>query len=151
MKIKEIAKNYIGVKEGSRLHHSIIDYYNRNAKPLPRGYRVNYRDSWCATFVSFLLLKTSNLYANKLIECSADRMYKNGKKSKLISDVPKENYIICYSWKKNGYCNHVGIISRVTKNYIYTIEGNKNNRVETRTINRNSKYILAFIRTEKAH
>ena len=57
MKIVKIAKSYLGVVEGTKKHHDIIDYYNTKIKPLPQGYKVKYTDAWCATFASVCMQK----------------------------------------------------------------------------------------------
>lgn len=147
MDYKDFAKKYIGVKEWSTEHKKIIDYYNKNCKPLPRSYKVKYNDSWCAAFISFILLHFNCV--NAPYECSANRMYEKCKKNKQIVKKPKVNDIVFYQWKCNGYVNHVGIISKIQGNFITVIEGNKNNKVGTRNITTTSPYILAFGRIKE--
>ena len=60
MNVSEVRKKfaaraaaYVGVKEGTAAHHAIIDAYN-NHKPLAQGYKVTYRDAWCATFGDYI-------------------------------------------------------------------------------------------------
>lgn len=50
------AQAWIGCKEADGSHKKIIDLYN-NHKPLARGYKVKYTDSWCAVFVSAVAIK----------------------------------------------------------------------------------------------
>lgn len=146
MDYKDLAKKYIGVREWSKEHKNIINYYNKNCSPLPRGYKVKYNDEWCATFVSFILLHFN--CKNAPYECSANRMYNKCVKNKQICKKPKTNDIVFYQWKCNGYCNHVGIVSKVNGDTITVIEGNKSNKVGTRTIKYNSPYILDFGRVK---
>ena len=40
-----IAQQYLGCNEEDRTHEPIIDFYNTQEK-LPRGYAVQYDDSW---------------------------------------------------------------------------------------------------------
>ena len=55
-KVIEQAKTWIGRNETAGTHKAIIDVYNAH-KPLARGYKVKYTDSWCATFVSAVAIK----------------------------------------------------------------------------------------------
>lgn len=141
--ISKYAKTFMGVRQGSRRHKLIVDRYNQ-IRHLPRGYRVKYTDNWCATFVSFVLYScgcTKNLY-----ECSAERLRKKFIKAKLKVDNDKgvKDCIIWYDWDNNKWADHVGIIAAVDKKYYYVIEGNKNKRVEMRTIEKSSKAIFTI-------
>lgn len=141
-----IALQYIGVKQGSKAHKNIIDYYNTYCTPLARGYKVKYTDSWCATFVSVILNKGGAI--NPPYECSVYYMYKKAQTNKQIVKTPKINDIIIYDWGANGTYDHVGIIYKIDGNTLYVVEGNKSKQVGTRTINKNSKEIRGFIRVK---
>lgn len=56
------ARAYMGANTYNGQKQEIIDIYNKN-QPRPRGYKVQYTDAWCATFVSamgaFAMLLTS--------------------------------------------------------------------------------------------
>lgn len=144
MTYSDYASNFIGVRQGSSKHKKIIDTYN-TIKPLPRGYRVKYSDNWCATFVSFVLYMCK--CKHKVYECGAQKMMLKCKKY-LIDDNTKGkvNDIIFYDWDNNNWCDHVGIISRVTKSAYIVIEGNKDKKVGVRTISKKSKMIFAIAR-----
>ena len=45
------AWSWKGRREADGSHREIIDIYNR-ITPLPRGYKLQYTDAWCAGFVS---------------------------------------------------------------------------------------------------
>ena len=45
------AKAWLGLNEADGSFREIIDLYN-SITPLPVGYKVNYTDAWCATFIS---------------------------------------------------------------------------------------------------
>ena len=135
--ILDLAKSYIGAKEGSGKHHAIIDTYNAH-KPLARGYKVKYNDNWCATFISFLAIKCG---ATDIIpiECSCGQMIELMKKKGIWQEngniTPKVGDIIMYDWdKKDGWPEHVGIVEEVSGKIITVIEGNKSNAVGRRTI-----------------
>ncbi|MEE3325103.1 MAG: hypothetical protein VZR33_07205, partial [Methanosphaera sp.] len=70
----QFALDFVGVKQGSKQHKQIVDGYNHNCKPLPRGYRVKYSDNWCATFVSYVMLICNAI--NPPLECSCYYMNK---------------------------------------------------------------------------
>lgn len=141
MTYSDYAMLFIGTKQGSTKHKLIVNRYNE-IRPLPRGYKVKYTDNWCATFVSFILVSCG--CKKKIFECGAERMRQKAKKYLLEDNTRgKANDIIFYDWDSNKWCDHVGIIYKVDKKYYYVVEGNKNKRVETRTISKNSKSIFS--------
>lgn len=146
MNYSKYALQFVGVKQGSTKHKKIIDTYN-TIKPLPRGYKVKYTDNWCSTFVSFVL-KSCGCKKN-VYECGAQRMkLKCDKLKKTLKDTTtgKTDDIIFYDWNGDNWSDHVGIIYKVDKKYYYVVEGNKNRRVETRTISKKSTKIEAIAR-----
>lgn len=144
MMLSEFASKYVGIKEGTNEHKKIIDTYN-TIKPLPHGYKVTYKDSWCACFVSFCLY---SLGINKeLYDCRANSMYDKSRINGEFTKTPKKNDIIFYRWKETGNINHVGIVEKLDNKYVYTIEGNYSNSVKRRKINRKSKYIVGYSET----
>lgn len=142
MTYSECAKQYIGIKEGSKQHKALVDYYNSNIKPLPRSYRVKYTDSWCAVFVSVILDKCKAISAP--YECSCAKMLQLAKQKKQITATPDIDHIIFYDWGNDGSVNHVGIISGIGHTHYYVIEGNYSNSVKVRTIRKDSKEIEGF-------
>lgn len=146
MNYASFATKYIGIHEGSNAHHYIIDSYN-SIKPLPRGYKVTYTDAWCAAFVSFVLLKCAAKKAP--YECGVTEMYKKAVKyGEFIkkSGTPKANDIVFYNWDNNSTLDHVGIIASINGSTLRVIEGNKNDAVGVRYIDKNSKYIFGYAR-----
>lgn len=150
--ILDIARGWIGRKESNGSHHEIIDIYN-NHKPLARGYKVKYTDSWCATFVSACAIKCG--YTDIILtECSCNQMINGFKKiGRWCEDdahVSSPGDIIFYDWQDNGVgdnkgsSDHVGIVEKVEGNTITVIEGNKNDAVARRTIKVNGKYIRGY-------
>ena len=45
------AAKFLGCSERDGSHRQIIDIYNAT-EPRPRGYKVQYTDRWCDTFVT---------------------------------------------------------------------------------------------------
>lgn len=140
----ECANKYIGTVEGSVNHHAIIDYYNNNIKPLPRGYKVKYTDAWCATFAS-VIMKMCGAY-NAPYECSVIQMYKKAKSHGQIINNPVAGDFVIYDWKNNGTLDHVGIIESVSGNTLKVVEGNYNHAVKTRQVSKKSSEIECFFR-----
>lgn len=148
--VKELldqARAWIGKKESNGSHKEIIDIYNSH-KPLARGYKVKYTDSWCAVFISALAIKCN---CTDIIptECGCGQMinlFKNiGCWQENQNVTPNPGDIIFYDWdKKDGWPEHVGIVESVTGNQITVIEGNKNDEVARRTISVGSSSIRGY-------
>lgn len=158
-KVVEQAKAWLGAKEGEGSHKAIIDVYNAH-KPLARGYKVTYKDYWCATFVSAVAIKLG--YTDIIpTECSCTKMIELFKKlgSWVEDDSRKPNPgdIIFYDWEDDGKGdnkgapNHVGIVEKVENGFITVIEGNYDGTdadridgVERRAIAVNGKFIRGY-------
>lgn len=143
----EFASKYIGTKQGTKKHKEIVDTYN-SISPLPRGYKVKYTDSWCATFVSFVLLKCGAI--NPPFECSCRKMFDKATANKQVVKTPQIDDIIIYDWKNNGTLDHVGIISNISGDTLTVIEGNKSKLVSVRTISKKSSEIECYIRVKNS-
>lgn len=144
MNYKDFSLQFVGIKQGSARHKEIIDGYNNGVKPLPRSYRVTYSDSWCATFVSYVMLKCGA--TNAPYECSCYYMKKKATTNNQIVKTPKVNDLVIYDWNNNGTLDHVGIITEINGNVLTVVEGNKSKQVGVRTISKNSSEINCFIR-----
>lgn len=147
------ANAWLGCKESDGSHKKIIDVYNAH-KPLARGYKVKYTDSWCATFVSAVAIKLG--YTDIIpIECSCPKMVEIAKKMGVWVEnenrTPNPGNIMMYDWQDNGVGDgkgqpdHVGIVESVSGNIITVIEGNYSNSVKRRKMVVNGKYIRGYI------
>lgn len=147
-----LAQSWIGKKESDGTHKSIIDVYN-TYKPHPRGYKMTYKDPWCATFVSAVSIKLG--YTKIMpIECSCNKMIelyqKLGCWVENENRIPKAGDIIFYDWEDNGtgdnrgVSDHVGIVEKVANNKITIIEGNCSHAVKRRVLNVNGRYIRGY-------
>lgn len=151
-KVIEQAKAWLGRKESDGTHKTIIDVYNAH-KPLAQGYKVKYTDSWCATFVSAVAIKTGCTDIIPL-ECSCQRQIELFKKQGawIESDArtPEPGDIIYYDWDDSGkgdnagWSDHVGIVEKVANGKITVIEGNYLNAVKRRTLAVNGKFIRGY-------
>ena len=115
------ARAWIGKKESNGTHNEIVDIYNAH-KPLARGYKAKYTDSWCAVFVSALAIKCG---CTDIIptECSCGNMIKLFQNIGCWQEdgnaTPNQGDIIFYDWdKKDGWPEHVGIVESVSRNQI---------------------------------
>ena len=128
--------------------------YNSHT-PLARGYKVQYTDAWCATFVSAVANKCG--YTDIMpTECGCDKMialYKNlGCWKEDDSYTPSAGDVIFYDWQdttgsssdNTGSADHVGIVEKASGTTITVIEGNYSDSVKRRTLQVNGKYIRGF-------
>lgn len=146
------AKAWIGCKESDGSHKKIIDVYNAHS-PLARGYKVQYTDAWCATFVSAVAIKCG---ATGIIptECSCfymvEALKKLGEWVENDAYTPSAGDIIFYDWGDSGSGDdtaapdHVGIVEKVSNGKMTIIEGNYSNSVKRRTLSVNGRYIRGF-------
>lgn len=146
------ARSWIGYRESNGSHKKIIDVYNSH-RPMARGYRVRYTDSWCATFVSACAIKTG---MTDIIppECGCPDMIrlfqKLGEWDENDARVPRPGDIIFYDWQdkgagdNHGTPDHVGIVEKVSGNTITVIEGNYKDSVRRRTLHVNGRYIRGY-------
>ena len=152
-KIVSLAQSFVGVKEGSVVHHKIIDEYNEH-KPLPRGYTVKYTDAWCATFCSYLAIACG--YTDIIpVECGCPQWITLAKGMGIWvesdSYTPKPGDFILYDWQDSGSGDntgtpdHIGIVEKVASGKITVIEGNYSDMVKRRTITVNGNNIRGFV------
>lgn len=150
--ILDIARHWIGCNESDGSYMKIVNAYNSH-RPYARGYQLQPQDDWCTAFVSACAIMCS---AYDIIppEVGCEEQIKLFKKLGVWDEdesiTPSSGDIIYFSWKDNGigdnvlWSDHVGIVESVKNGVITTIEGNKNNRVERRTIAVNARYIRGY-------
>lgn len=148
----EIAEAWKGKKESDGTHKEIIDVYNTH-KPHPRGYTLKYTDAWCAGYVSAVSIKGG--YTDIIPpECSCEKMIALFKKLGVYIEnenrTPNVGDICFYDWQDNGkgddkgWCDHVGIVTNVSRETFTVIEGNYDNAVKERVMQINGRYIRGF-------
>lgn len=150
--VVKIAQSWIGYSEANGKFKTIIDMYNAYT-PRARGYKVQYSDEWCATFVSACAIRAN---ATKVIplECSCNYMISAFRSIGCWVEndayIPSAGDIIFYDWQdmgagdNRGSSDHVGIVEAVDNGYITVIEGNKNEIVARRKIKVNGRYIRGY-------
>lgn len=154
LQVLAVARSWSGLKESDGSHRKIINIYNAH-KPLPRGYKVQYTDAWCATYVSAVAIEAG---ADNIIpiECGCQEMIEIAKKMGIwVEDdsyTPSPGDIIMYDWQDSGagdnkgHADHTGYVNGVSpRGTIEVIEGNKNDSVSFRYINIDDMYIRGYI------
>lgn len=146
------ATAWLGCKESDGSHRKIIDVYNSH-KPLARGYKVQYTDPWCATFVSAVAIQ-AGLTTIMPTECSCSRMialYKNlGRWQENDAYRPQPGDLVMYDWDDSGKADctgapeHVGMVCDLSGGSMRVIEGNKSHAVGYRSIKVNGRYIRGY-------
>ncbi len=112
-------------------------------------YGFNHRVEWCAVFVSWVANQNGllNTKVPKFIwvKIGVD-YYKEKSLLKYPSEYkPKNGDIIFFDWNNNGVIDHVGIVEKTDKKYVYTIEGNVNYlNVQNKKYSLKSSYIYAY-------
>lgn len=151
-KFIKTAESYLGCNESDESHKQIIDLYN-TINPLPSGYKVTYKDAWCAAYVS-AMAKKANLTDIVFPECNCDRMMnlyvKADRWMESDSYTPNPGDIIFYDWDdsgigdNNGSTDHVGIVVSVVNNKMKIIEGNTSDSVKYKERDIDRKNIRGF-------
>lgn len=134
-------RKLLGIKEGTAEHKKIVDGYNSQTK-LPRGYKLQYDDAWCAGFVSFLgiVLGISHVILPEVGCGPMIELYKKAGRWEERDDyVPRPGDLVMYDWQaQSGECtgapDHVGMVESVKGKTITVIEGNYDNQVKCRDI-----------------
>ncbi len=112
-------------------------------------YGFNHRVEWCAVFVSWVANQNGllNTKVPKFIwvKVGVD-YYKEKSLLKYPSEYsPKKGDLIFFDWNNNGIIDHVGIVEKTDKKYVYTIEGNVNYlNVQNKKYSLKSSYIYAY-------
>lgn len=147
------AERWLNCNETDGSHKQIIDIYN-NHEPLAQGYRVQYDDQWCATFVSAAAIQ-AGLTEIIPTECGCQRqielLERLGAWEEADDYKPLPGDIIYYSRNSSqlfGDCtewsDHVGIVVGTNGNMMKVIEGNYDDAVGYRIIRVNDPIIRGF-------
>ncbi len=152
--VLSVARGWIGWNETDGSHEVIIDLYNGHT-PLAMGYRVQYDDEWCDTFVSACFIKAGAVSLIGGTECGVERHIQLFKQKGIwIEDgtvTPRSGDIICYNWDEDaqpneGFADHIGLVDTVGDGVFTAIEGNMNGAVGRRTIPIGWGHIRGFAR-----
>ena len=149
------AEAWLGAKTGSAQHKEILKLYNAQ-RPLPRGTQMQETWAWCAVFVSAVALKLGlrDIMPTEMSCHQMTLLYKQlGRWVENDAYVPSAGDVIFYDWQdgtnyaatdNTGTPDHVGIVTSCDGITIHVIEGNVSNKVGTRTLAVNGRYIRGF-------
>ena len=150
MKRKNIV-NTINKLSGEEGHKTVIKVYNQQEE-LPRGYKLQKSDPWCAATVTAVFLM--NDY-DGFAECSCPVMIQKAKALGIWQENdgfrPQVGDVLMYDWQDTGKgddigtADHVGIVIKVDGDTMTVREGNKNGSVGNRSVKINGRYIRGFI------
>ena len=145
------AESWLGVREGEALHREILAIYNAH-RPAG-GYVMGPEDPWCAAFVS-AVGAACGLEDILYPDCSCPSMLAKyraaGRFEEADEAVPRPGDLIFYDWQDSGQgdCrgepDHVGLILEANERELLVIEGNLSDRVGTRRIKADSRYLRGF-------
>lgn len=147
----------LGAAEGRAGHLDILKDYNTLANTkagLPRGHKAVPSDDWCAIFVAGQAhaLGLTEAYP---MECSCSRIVQIAKEMGIY--IEDDNYKpavgdwVLYAWKglegvENTLApNHVGAIYHSDGEIMLAVEGNKDDKVDTRKLDVGDKRIRGFV------
>ena len=110
---------------------------NVGGEPYWRWYGFDSRVEWCACFVSWCADQCGYIDSGlvpKFAKCSVGaKWFQNQRRFLDGSSVPVAGSIIFFDWGDDGSVNHVGIVKKVEKGTVYTIEGNSGNKCRERS------------------
>lgn len=153
--VVDTANQWLGAKEGSTGYKEILKIYNAQ-RPLPRGTRMLEGWAWCAAFVSAVSLKLGfrDIMPTEMSCHQMILLYKQiGRWIEADDYVPNIGDVIMYDWQdganyattdNTGTPDHVGIVTACDGKVIHVIEGNVSNKVGTRVLEVNGRYIRGF-------
>ncbi len=136
------ARTQIDYRENSGNRTYFGAWYGMNGQP------------WCAMFICWCAAKSGVPTTVIPKIANADRGW--AKKQKVYhrsvqwgeNYIPKAGDLIYFSWSVRDYADHIGMVSGTgMKNgvrYVYTIEGNKHDKVKKGEYPINNKYILGY-------
>lgn len=150
--ILDTARGWLGYSEESGRWWNIVEgvynNYIRNHKGAGRSYCLQRSDPWCDCFVSSVFIKSGAVDALGGVECGCPnhiQIFKNTGRW-LGKTRPKAGDIIFFDWGGDGVSDHVGIVESINGETVTTIEGNKNDSVERRTLAWNSPTVYGYAR-----
>lgn len=133
--ILDIARGELGYKEGA------------NNTKYGADYGLNY-NPWCQMFIWWIANKAgiNENIIPKTASCPRTYKWFKDKGQVVLASEAKVGDIIFFAWNKSNNADHVGIIENINGNIITTIEGNFNDMVARRNINKDNECIFAICR-----
>lgn len=130
------AKEYLGYKEGNNNDTIFGNWYGLPNNP------------WCAMFISYIMNRVgiSTDIVPKFASCTVGtNWFKDKRQFKDNKYIPQIGDIVFIIWDiGNNTPDHVGIVEKVENNTVYTIEGNRGDRVCEKSYGIGSAYIFGY-------
>jgi len=101
---------------------------NKGGKPFWSWYGFKNREEWCALFVSWCedqcgYLKSEAAPKFAIVSDGADWFVLRDQ-WRLMGDTPEPGDLIFFDWEQDGARDHVGIVTAVVDDKVFTVEGN---------------------------
>jgi len=101
---------------------------NKGGEPFWRWYGFDHREDWCAFFVSWCEDQCGFIKAKKApkfayVSDGADWFVLRDQ-WRLMGDTPEPGDLIFFDWDQDGGRDHVGIVTAVVDDKVFTVEGN---------------------------
>lgn len=150
-----VMSGWLGGTRGGPQHREILQIYN--GQPiLPRAYKMQEKDDWCAATVSAAFLKAGVApFTGTECSCGAFITIAKARGIWIENDAhrPGLGDAIIYDWKDDGRGddttghNHIGIVTEIAGSRFTVTEGNMGSpsKVGRRTMDVNGRYIRGFI------
>ena len=125
---KEI-KSIVSVAEDKPIVKVAMDQLgNKGGQPFWSWYGFKNREEWCALFVSWCedqcgYLKSEVAPKFALVSDGADWFVLRDQ-WRLMGDTPEPGDLIFFDWEQDGGRDHVGIVTAVVDDKVFTVEGN---------------------------
>ena len=141
-----VAEGFFGCQTGDSRHQMLVRFYNQ-ISPLPRGYKLQPRDAWCAAFISavgYILGMVPDVIKP---ECGAHEMWRAYPAARQQAAAERGD-LVFYDWNKDGLIDHVGIVCNASAGNLQVLEGNKDGAVSLRYIRDTDPAIYGYIRPD---
>lgn len=143
-KIVEIAENEVGYIEKNSdkdLDSKTLNVGTKDYTKYGKWFGSN-PGPWCCKFICWVYYKAGCLnLIKKTAGCGPElSFFKNAKEFEPRGYKPMKADIIFINWDSKNTPDHVGIVKKADNKYVYTIEGNRSNKVAE------AKYLLTDTR-----
>ena len=125
---KEV-KSIVSVTEDKPIVHVAMEQLgNKGGQPFWSWYGFENREEWCALFISWCedkcgYIKSEAAPKFAIVSDGADWFVLRDQ-WRLMGDTPDPGDLIFFDWEQDGSRDHVGIVTAVVDDKVFTVEGN---------------------------
>ena len=122
-------KNIVSVAEDKPIVKVAMEQLgNKGGEPFWSWYGFKNHEEWCALFISWCADKCGYLESGAapkfaLVSDGADWFVLRDQ-WRLVGDTPEPGDLIFFDWEQDGSRDHVGIVTAVVNDKVFTVEGN---------------------------